>query len=294
MAQSIQILLNGRYHLNGGAILNLSNRAFMYGDSICEIIHSCAGRLCYFSEHIQRLTSAMKLAGMDIPELFLSEQETLRDEISKMLVKNKVFKGANVKIIVFRTDSEDAIITKNNSIEYAVTIETLNQTGFDINKDGLWISDYDKFKKYPSPLWNYQTHENTFLKITAFKELESSLDKLHDVILLNHNGNWASAAIYGNVFVMMKDKTIYTPPLSEGALDDVFRDKVIEILTKSGHKVETQKTITQELAKQADQIFLASTAFGIRWVAAYTKRRFFRTLAQEVATKINQLYQEAE
>jgi branched-chain amino acid aminotransferase len=233
----------------------------------------------------------MTAAGMAVPEKFTTQQEIFKDEISKMLVKNKVFKGANVKITVFRTES-DVFVPESDMIEYAVTFDILPQTGFDFNTEGLWITVYDKFRKYPSPLWNYNTHENTFLKISALKSVPAG-EKSDDVVLLNQNGDWACSVIYGSVFIL-KDKTVFTPPLNGGAPDDVFREKVIQILKSSGYTVETEKPVSQEFAAKADQIFSGSTATGIRWVGAYKRRRFFRTLGMDIAQKINALYQEAE
>ena len=286
-----QILLNGRCHSQNGAVINLNNRAFLYGDCISERLHACAGRLCFFDEHIENLIAAMKIAGMDIPEKLTVEREAFGEEISKMLVKNKVFKGATVKIIVFRSES-DGFLPRNNDVEYAVTIDVLPQTGFDFNRDGLWISVYDEFKKYPSPFWNYDTHENSLLKIRAMKSMPIN-EKVDDVILLNHNGNWAESVVSGSVFIL-KDKVVYTPPLSEGARDDVFRRKVIQVLTESGYKVECETPVTEELASKAEEIFLGSVSTGIRWVGAYKRRRFYRTLGQQTANAVNHLYQNAE
>lgn len=286
-----QILLNGRYHSQNGAVINLNNRAFLYGDTISESLHACAGRLCFFEEHIENLIAAMKIAGMDIPEKFTTGRDGFREEISKMLVKNKVFKGATVRIIVFRGES-DGFYPANDGVEYAVTIDVLPQTGFDFNREGLWISVYDEFKKYPSPFWNFDTHENSLLKLRAMKSMPVN-EKVDDVILLNHNGNWAESVICGTIF-LLKDKVVYTPPLSEGARDSVFRRKVIQVLKDAGYQVETEKPVTQEFAAKAEEIFLGSVSTGIRWVGAYKRRRFYRTLGLQTANAINLLYQNAE
>ena len=103
---NLQMLLNGRYHNSTSAVLNIQNRAFVYGDIISETLHACAGRLCFFDAHIKNLVQAMQIAQMNVPQKFLSETEEFKNEISKMLVKNKIFKGANVRISVFRSFSE--------------------------------------------------------------------------------------------------------------------------------------------------------------------------------------------
>ena len=287
-----QILLNGRTHSQHSAVLSIQNRAFEYGDAISEEIHACAGRLCFFSEHIEKLTSAMEKVSMKIPNCFnAANVNNFKEEISKLLVRNKVFKGANVKITVFRSEC-GGFFSKDSETEYTVSYEQLPQSGFEFNlDDGQWISVYDKFPKTPSPLWNYNTHENFFLKHNALKEAVK--ERVNDMVLVNGDGNWAQSVLFGNIFLEV-NKVIYTPPLKDGALDDVFRGKVIEMCQEAGFKVETEKSVGQDLVAKADSMFFASTATGVLWVSAYKKRRFFRKTPQIIAEKINNLYLKEE
>ena len=283
-----QILLNGRAHSVSSAVVSIKNRAFEYGDCISETVHACAGRLCFFGRHIDNLITAMELAGMTIPVAFKPENRAaLKDEISKLLVRNKVFKGANVKITVFRSGNGE-FFAKNSDTEYAVGYEPLTRTGFEFNADdGVWITVYDKFPKPVSPLWNYDTHENFFLKHNALQDTVK--ERVNDMVLVNSDGNWVQSVLYGNIFLKV-DKVIYTPPLKDGAPNDVFRGNVIETCQNMGLQVETEKSIGAELVAKADEIFFASTASGVLWVSAYKKRRFFRKIGQTVADKINSLY----
>lgn len=283
---NLQMLLNGRYHNSTSAVLNIQNRAFVYGDIISETLHACAGRLCFFDAHIKNLVQAMQIAQMNVPQKFLSESEEFKNEISKMLVKNKIFKGANVRISVFRSFSE-GFEPDNDNTEYSVSIQPLNQTGFEFNRQGLAVAVYDKHRKYPTPLCGFDTHENCFLKMAALKFPYK--DKVNDVLLLNAEGNLVESVLNGNVFIV-KNKAIYTPMLEDGCAKDIMRERVLEVARNAGYGVFSDKHLSLEHLKQADEIFFSSTQNGVNWVGAFETRRFYKTVSQDIATKINDLY----
>lgn len=285
-----QILLNGRYHSGSTAIFTLQNRAFQFGDCISETIHTCASRLCFFDEHMQVLRTAMDLAGMEIPAKFSSEIAEWKSEISKMLVKNKIFKGANVKIMVFRADS-DSFVTLNDKVDCLVTAEPLAQTGFEFNKNGLAISVFEKMKKVYDDFAIYNTHQHTLLRSLAVKT--ALKERLNDFILLNQDGKIVETAVHGNIFIV-KDKVVYTPPLSDGATNDIIRFKVLQTAGELGLGTSCDSSISQELALQADEIFVASTENGVNWVRAFQNRRFYHTISSAIHQKINELYLNSE
>ena len=296
-----QILLNGHYHLSSSAIFGTENRSFAYGDCITETIHSCAGRLCFFKEHMQNLRDAMKIADMEIPQKFYLETDEFYSEISKMLVKNKIFKGSNVKITVFRTESEK-FIPDSNKIEYIVTCNPMNITGIPFEPEGLFIDIYEDYRKSNSPLKNYNTHESTFLRTLAVKQAYKN--RLNDALILNQQGNIIASAQYGNVFVIKEDretsqKIIYSSQTRDGATKDVMKNNILTIAKKIGLIPAENHTlisvpITQEIAEEADEIFFANTETGIHWVKAFKDKRFYHQISEQIAKEINDLYLQTE
>ena len=78
--------------------------------------------------------------------------------------------------------------------------------------------------------------------------------------------------------------------LEDGCAKDIMRERVLEVARNAGYGVFGDKHLSLDHLKQADEIFFASTQNGVNWVGAFQTRRFYKTVSQDIATKINDLY----
>ncbi|MCQ2251922.1 MAG: aminotransferase class IV [Bacteroidales bacterium] len=288
---SQHILLNGNFHSETSTLFNLFNRALRYGDCITETIHSCASRLCFFDEHLQNLCKAMKVASMNVPTKFANWEKEFTKEVAKMLTKNRVFKGATVKLMVFRS-SLNSNPTLPDPIEYLAYIESLSDTlAYELNERGLSIDVLEGISKSTGPLSNYDTHDSQIYKTMALKKCATY--RLNDIIMLNHKGNVVETARGCCVFIK-KDNMLMTPPLTDGCPADVMRSKVIKAAEQIGLSICDKVPIEADMLKKAEEIFLASTENGIQWVMAYKDRRFLRTTSLSIIKIINEMYSAEE
>lgn len=94
---------------------------------------------------------------------------------------------------------------------------------------------------------NYGDH------ILALKEAE---DKgANEAILLNNAGHITCATI-GNIFIL-KDGTLYTPPLSDGVMNGITRCNLID------HYGAQEKSLSAEDLENADGLFLTNSIRGL-------------------------------
>jgi branched-chain amino acid aminotransferase len=110
----------------------------------------------------------------------------------------------------------------------------------------------------------------------AFYAKENRLD---DCLILNSYGRICDATI-ANVF-WVKDKSVYTPPLSEGAVAGVMRRHLLNILPQKDYRME-EKILEIADLKEADELFLTNATFGIRWVKEFQRREFKNTLSATI------------
>lgn len=279
------ILLNGSYHTEASNLFNLYNRALSHGDCICETIHTCADRLCFFNEHMEHLRQGMKLAQMQIPEKFNNRDDEFYTEVSKLMSKNRVFKSANVTIMVYRAASQQQY--SSDRIEYLVFMSPVNYLGYEINSDGIKVDLYENEPKYCGMFANYETHNETLTRSLIRKTC--MLRHLNDMIMTTKEGYISEAASGGNVFVICGNK-LMTPPLADGCIGDTIRLRVMEAAREAGFDTDCQSHITKADLDKCNEFFLASTAYGIRWISAYRTHRYIKQKVQLLFAKVNEKY----
>lgn len=294
ISSSTYILLNGNFHTQSSLIFNIDNRGFAYGDCIRETIHTCADRLCFIDQHLRHLREGMKLAMMDIPKKFLNKDKEFSAEISKLLTKNRVFRGSTVTITVFRS-AFAPMSTSADGVEYTIHCEPHDELGYSLNGRGLRLGVVEGSSMAVSPFSNYYTCDNSLQKIAIAKQcLKHSLD---DSFIFNADKHIVETAGNGNVFVI-KGNTIQTPPLSDGCKDDVMRRVILEkVAPAMGYTAISDVPLLEsdinnsDINSKIEEIFVASTHGGIQWVSAFKSRRFMRAKTTAIVSKVSELYE---
>lgn len=100
------------------------------------------------------------------------------------------------------------------------------------------------------------SHELVY-PLAAVQARESGLD---DVLIMNDRQNIIESSI-ANIF-WVKDKHLFTVPVSEGCVDGTMRRFIMEY---SGYKV-VQQPLTVELLHTADELFLTNSVRKIKWI----------------------------
>ena len=284
------MLLNGNFHAHNCLIFNIENRAYAFGDSIREYVHTCADRLCFFDMHLAHLRQGMEAAMMAVPEKFKNKDGEFSREISKLITRNRIFYGSIVTITVFRS-VYDPKSTKPDTIEYTVQCEPLDELGFKINPQGLRLDILGKNLAMPvSPLSNFYTTDNEILRVALCKRCFR--DRLDDIIIVNHAGHIVESANSGNIFIV-KGNTIHTPPIADGCKSDAMRRVILEKVAPAlGFATVSDKSLLEsDINTKVDEMFVASTRIGIQWVAAYKTLRFMRAKTTSILAKMSELYE---
>ncbi len=284
------MLLNGSPHTVTSTLFGIGNRAFAYGDCIRETIHTCADRLCFFDMHLTHLRLGMEAAMMAIPEKFYNKDGAFAREVSKLITKNRVFRGSVITITVFRSTFTPKS-TKPDTIEYTVHCEPLDELGYKINSTGLKLGIASQsLLMTVSPMSNYFTSDNEVLRVAIRKQCFR--DRLDDIITVNTAGHIVETANNGNLFIV-KDNTIYTPPLADGCRADVMRRVILEKVAPSlGYTTVSDKPLREtDINSKVEEMFVASTRDGIQWVGAYKSLRFMRSKTTTLLNKMSELYE---
>ena len=266
------INFNGSYIHSDESFINADNRGFRYGDGLFETIKVADNKIHLAEYHFERLFSSVKILQFDIPEFFT--KENLTGQILLLCKKNHHQDSARVRVIVFRGNGK-LFDAENNSPNYIIQTEELPNKKFALNENGLIIDIFEDGRKSCDKFSNIKS--NNFL-IYAMAAIHAKKDKLDDCFILNSHDRICETTI-ANIFCI-KDKTIYTPALSEGCVAGVMRRFLLEKISKNFLLKETG--LSAENIKEADEIFLTNSISGIRWIKRFGEIKYNNLLTKEI------------
>jgi len=236
--------------LNGGlvprrqALVQVSDRGFLYGYGLFETILVHSGRPVLLTRHTRRLFHGCRLLdlALDCPE------ERLADHVRETVKANHLTHGA-----VRMTWSAGAAGGPGNLV---ITVRPLPY-GPDDYRRGFAALRADVPRNERSRLTGLKTLnylENLLARERARREGRD------EVIFLNTAGALAEASA-ANVF-LVRDKRLVTPDQGQGLLPGIVRGVVLEKAREAGLEPEERTVAFPELFR-ADEVFLTSSLLGV-------------------------------
>jgi branched-chain amino acid aminotransferase len=278
MNLSEYINLNGELFPKNSNVFGAENRAFRYGDSLFETIHSNGTEIQFLDQHLDRLIKGMKTIGMIVPENF---RDQLKINITYLINKNKSFTGTRIRLSVFRNNG-GLYTPTNNTISYLIETSRLENDQYVLNKKGLKIDVYQDCRKSSDLISQFKTGNAILFIMAGNYKVKMHLD---DCLILNERGN-PIESISSNLFIV-KNNILITPSVESGAVSGIMREQLIEIALKLHMTVYDDCIVTLNDLLEADEIFLSNAISGIRWVVAYKERRYFNKTAKLLLEELN-------
>ena len=257
---------------------SIDNRAFLYGDGLFESVKIINGKPFNLEAHLKRLFSASTLLDLQIN----ASKKDFINNINFLIKENKITKGGNLKIIVFREEG-GKFLPENNSASFLIMSKESENNLFKLNKNGLDLGLFRDQLKPKGELSNYKS-------ISALQSIICSLDARkkakEDCLMFNPENNIVESS-NSNVFYV-RNRLIYTPKLLEGCVDGTMRNCILNLKNLDFNIIETE--VRTEDILDADEVFLSNAISGIRWVSSIEDRKFSQhNISQLLTEKINQL-----
>ena len=237
------VFFNGAFVDKKSVSISYNSRAFNYGDGFFETVKIINSKPFNFSYHFNRITNAciiLELANNYTKAFFY-------EKISYILEINKIINGS-IKIHISRSGSgkylpdsceSDMFISSSYGISYK-------------NNNSISLCFYDNELKSAGALSNIKS-SNALIYILA--AIYSNKNNCDNAILFN-NSRKVIEASNANIFIV-KEKIIYTPPLSDGCVDGTMRRWVNDQLDI------IQKSILLDDINDADEVFITNSISGI-------------------------------
>lgn len=270
---------NGEIQPVNNKLFTIANRGFKYGDGLFESMRLMKGQLKFADLHADRLQRGMKTLKID----GYSQMDNwfLKEKTEDLARRNKI-KHGRLRLTVYR-DAEGFYTPSQNKMAYCLELQLLDEPRYFINSKGLIMDIYTELPKPCNYLSNIKTC-NSLLYIMA--GLYKTQYKLDDVFLLNQNGFLCEAGS-SNIFVWYQNH-LYTPALSEGCVEGVMRQVIINLAKQINIPV-TEAQINPEILYQAEEVFLTNATRGIQSVMGFGVKRYFNEMSKLLLVELNKL-----
>lgn len=275
-----KVILNGDYYKDTEVPLNHQNRAFRYGDGLFETIRIVNGKPVFILNHIQRIIEGLKLLEINIPDVLINNK--LEQALIGLAKNNGIKKGGVARLTIWR-NSNGKFMPLNDNSAFLLEIEPYPENIFVLNKSGLSIDIFQDMKMQLNKMSKFK-HLNSQVNVLA--SIYARKNEMDDCLLINEEGLIVEST-NSNVFIV-RNGTLYTPPLSDGCVGGTMRMHLINAALELN--IGTYESgLNQQHLYMADEVLLTNAIRGIQWVNAFKHKRYLSKLAVDLVRKINEM-----
>jgi branched-chain amino acid aminotransferase len=250
----MKIFIDGNYYSEQDAKVSVFDHGLLYGDGIFEGIRIYHGRVFKLKEHIDRLFASAKAILLTMP---MTHAELMKATVDTC-AENKLQDGY-IRLLVTRGIGNLGLnpnkCKKASVIIIADKIQLYPKEYYD---NGLEIVTVPTTRNLHSALNPAIKSLNYLNNILA--KIEANNAGCEEAIMLNAEG-FVAECTGDNVFIL-KNRELFTPPLSAGALYGITRNTVIDLARQAGLKV-SEPNLTRYDVFNADECFLTGTGAEI-------------------------------
>jgi branched-chain amino acid aminotransferase len=263
MTERARVWINGRLASADQACIPVFDHGLLYGDGVFEGIRFYHGRPFRLAAHLKRLQQSAAALRIPVPygleEIEQAVWQTIRafDRDSGYL-RLLVTRGQGPLGLDADACGRPNVIVIADHM--ALVSDTQRLRGVRAMVAATRRLPADGLDPRIKSL-NYLNH--------ILARMEARQAGADEAILLNHNGHVAEGSA-DNVFVV-RDRTLLTPPCSDGALDGITRAVVLQLAAAAGHITREAHLGTYDLYT-ADECFLTGTGAELIPVCAVDGR----------------------
>lgn len=270
--------VNGEFLSEDNAKISIFDRGFIFADAIYEVVPVVGGRLINRPAHRQRLTRSLKEMRL-VPPDSLDEIEQIQDQI---VARNRINEG-RVYTQITRGPAERDFAFPSN------TQPTLIMFGreaplFDTPalKQGIKVKTTDENR------WGRRDIKTVML-LPGVLAKQQAIDEGFDDVWFVESGDITEGS--ANNAYIVKDKTIYTRPLSHDILAGCTRNALLALTGEHGVDL-VERAFSRDLAYRADEAFLTSASASITPVIQIDETVLADGKPGEVTRRLQTLFKE--
>ena len=282
--EKVWISINGEYFQRNEAKISVFDSGYLVGDGVWEGIRLHHGKLVFIEDHLKRLWTAAKAAGIKLP---FSKAELI-SSIHSALSKNEMNDGVHVRVMITRgikkTPSQDPRLTISGP--NVVIIAEYKQASAKTKDKGitLFTSSFRRGRPdYLDPKLN--CHSKLHEVQALIQAIEAGAEEAQ---MLDVNG-FVSTCNATNFFIV-KENAVWT---STGAycMNGITRQKVIDLCFENNIPCH-QKNFSLYDTYSADEAFVTGTFGGLTPVSAIDGKPIENQTEIALTKKLDRLYEQ--
>jgi branched-chain amino acid aminotransferase len=264
---------SGKVWMNGSLVdwadanIHIASHVIHYGSGVFE------GARCYatprgsavfrLDAHMRRLRDSARIYRMD----YGAGQDELSDAVLETIRANQL-KACYIRPIIYRGYEALGVNPLPCPVDCAILVwewgaylgPDAAERGVDVRVSSWHRAAPNTFPALAKSVANYAS--------SGLIKMEALLDGYAEGIALDTSG-FVSEGSGQNLFVV-RDRTVYTSPVSASILPGITRDSVITIARDLGYRVR-EELLPREMLYIADEVFFVGTAVEITPVRSVDK-----------------------
>jgi branched-chain amino acid aminotransferase len=260
--------LNGQLVSAAEAVLPLNDHGLLYGDGVFEGIRFYNRQPFRLRPHLERLALSARALMLTIP----IDQSAMEGAVAEVIAAYGEANGY-IRLVVTRGQGglglDPGRCEKPNLFLIADRLELVKGNQ---RENGIRLITAATRRPGPCVLDPRIKSLNYLNNILA--KLEARAAGADEALLLNERGHVAEGTAE-NIFIA-RSGALFTPPVSDGALDGITRGIVLELCEQERVTV-TEQSLTPYDLHTADECFLCGTGAGLLPVQSVDSRRLAYT-----------------
>jgi len=259
----MKIWLDGELVDESAAKISVFDHGVLYGDGVFEGIRFYNRRVFRLEEHIRRLFDSARAIVLEIP--------WTQEEVCRFVLETVAANGLDdgyIRLVVTRGTGSLGLspyLCKRASM--FIIASTISLYPAEHYENGLSVITCATRRPAPAALMPQVKSLNYLNNVMA--KVEAIQAGALEAVMLNEQG-YVAECTGDNVFIL-RDGVLYTPQVSDGALDGITRQVILELADQLGiPKVE--RSLTRYDLFVSDEFFLTGTAAEVIPVISLDRR----------------------
>ena len=250
MPESPHCWINGKLVTRNDAKVSVFDHGFLYGDGVFEGIRFFHKSPFMLQEHLVRLRKSAKAIALEVPygnQVIINAIEQVIDNFTEDsgYLRLLVTRGVGPLGLDPTGCTKPSLFIMADQL--AIVSERIRTAGVK-----LIIAST---RRLPNDSLDSRIKSLNYLN-QILARMEANQAGADEAILLNQAGRVAEGTTE-NIFIVMKGKLL-TPPVTEGALDGITRNLVIQLAQQNGISLAESPLTSYDLYN-ADECFLTGT-----------------------------------
>ena len=246
------VLIDGRPSPPDAAKVSVFDRGFLYGDSVFEALRTYGGRPFALDRHLERLAQSAARVFIELP---VSLDQIRREVLSAIVGAGNP--ESYVRLTVTRGVGEALGLDPGLSRHplRVVIVTPLVSPPAETYRDGVAVVTHRTERVTDHSAAAGAKVGNYLSAVLALRQ--ARLANAAEALIVDGRGRVVEGAT-SNVFAVLDDGTLTTPPEGDGILLGITRETVLSVASQLGIPTKLQ-SLPLETVKKAAEVFVSSS-----------------------------------